>query len=238
MDLQESEQTALRLLLKRFLEENALLNLTALRTEEACFTGNILDSLPFLDLLKPKGPLPFPSSMVDIGTGGGFPLLPIAMMLPTVQCTGIDATKKKIVAVGHIVSDLHLQNVTLLAERAEVAGHSPRHREQYDMVLARAVAPLSNLLEFTIPFAKPQGFVVLWKSMHIEQELQESIPAQRELHCTLQRTLAYDLGGDWGKRQLLVFSKGTPTPKIYPRAVGMVKKMPIGEPITKGKTGK
>lgn len=208
-----------------FLEENTKLNLSALRTPELCWTGNILDSLALLDIvqeLTAHSPQP---KLVDIGTGGGFPLLPLAICLPDLRLTGIDATQKKIDAIARMVSALDLRNIDLLCGRTEDLGH--HFREEFDIVTARAVAPINTLLEYCSPLAKVGGFVVLWKSMHIDEELKESLLARAELSCHLIKQYEYDLGGDWGKRQLLVFEKTAPLSKKYPRKRGVPKKEPL-----------
>lgn len=209
-----------------FLEENTKLNLSALRTEDACWYGNILDSIAFLDLIE-KNIIPKPKSILDVGTGGGFPLLPLAVAMPDIKLAGIDATAKKVEAVKRIANAANITNVELIADRTEIAGQSPKYREKFHVVTARAVAPLQTLLEYTVPFATATGNIVLWKSVHIDEELMHSAGAQRALHCRLINSYQYDLGGDWGTRQLLVFEKTATTSKTYPRAVGMAKKEPL-----------
>jgi len=212
----------LRELMQVFLEENSKLNMSALRTESACWTGNILDSLSLLDALPTKH-----GSLIDVGTGGGFPLLPLAIALPETRCTGLDAIRKKMEAIKRMNARLLLSNVELVTERSEIIAKKPAYREKFDLVTARAVAPISILLEYTVPFARVNGYVILWKSLHIDEELRESEKAQSMLHTRLERTHVYDLGGDWGKRQLLLFKKESPTPKEYPRGVGEAKKIPL-----------
>lgn len=225
-DLPADAHPRLRALLETFLLENGKLNLSALRTEEAAWHGNILDSLPFLALIE-QAVIPSPASLLDVGTGGGFPLLPLAVMLPETRCVGLDSIGKKMSAVRRIAEALGLSNVETIAERAEALGHDAAHRERYDAVTARAVAPLPTLLECTAPFARPDGCVVLWKSLHAEEEIAGSERAQAELRCRLEHRHVYDLGGTWGSRQLLVFRKHAGMPRIYPRAVGIPKKTPI-----------
>ncbi len=209
-----------------FLIENAKVNLSAFRTEEKCWVGNVLDSLAALELkelLTDNSQL----SIVDIGTGGGFPLLPLAMALPEVQFTGLDATQKKIDAVGRIVNALELKNVHLICGRTEILSNDPKYREQFDIVTARAVAEINVLLEYAALFAKVGGRIILWKSMDIDQELKESLNAQRELSCTLVDQHVYELPDGFGKRQLLIFEKTKPLDKKYPRGVGVAKKKPL-----------
>ncbi len=234
-------ESALRQLNKIFLEENLKLNLSAFREEEQSWIGNIEDSLAILDsnileqhsspLLPGEGPGVRSGGenlrLIDIGTGGGFPLLPLAMCLPQCYLTGLDSTNKKISAVERIAKELSLTNVDLISGRAEDLGRDPNHREQYDLVLSRAVAGANVLLELCAPFAKVKGKIVFWKSMKIDQELEDSLMARAELTCHLTNQHEYELPEPFGKRQLLVFEKTSPTSDKYPRKVGEPKKKPI-----------
>jgi len=234
--LPQEYEGRLRELLNVFLAENQKLNLTALRTEKDCWIGNVLDALALLDLfsetLHPTTPrlrgagrsIP---TMLDIGTGGGFPLLPLAITMPESQFTGLDATKKKIDAVQRILEHIHCSNVRIICRRVEELAHEPDHRAQYDVVLARAVAPLNVLLEYSAPFAKKNGKLVFWKSMHIKEELEESLAARSILSCHLVHTHTYELPEGFGKRQLLLFEKMAETKEEYPRAIGMPSKKPL-----------
>lgn len=210
-----------------FLRENEKINLSALRTEEACWIGNIEDSLAFLDLPLCSQLTAHSSKLLDLGTGGGFPLLPLAIAMPDASFTGLDTIKKKVNAVGRIAVEIGLTNVSMISERAEVLGRDPLHREKYDVVLARAVAPLNMLLEYCSPFARPGGLIVLWKSVHIEEELMQSERAQEMLSCALIDVHRYELPGDFGPRQLLVFKKTGMLSNDFPRKVGQPKKEPL-----------
>lgn len=226
MQIHPETESKLRLLLKAFLEENANINLSALRTEDACWTGNILDSLAFDDLKIAETMRRPRATLMDVGTGGGFPLLPLAVLYPQADCTGLDSIRKKIDAIVRIVVKAGIK-IAGVAQRAEVLGHAKNYRGQFDVVTSRAVATLNTLLEYCSPFAKVGGYIVLWKSMHIDEELKASANAQKILHCELIETHQYDLGGDWGVRQLLVFKKTGPTPANYPREVGAAKREPL-----------
>lgn len=224
MDLNPALHDRLKLLLDTFLAENEKLNLTALRTPELSWHGNILDSLAFQAI---QGKLPKTESLMDVGTGGGFPLLPLAILMPDARCVGMDSIGKKINAIQRIVDTMKIPNVELIAERAEVLGHNKKHREKYDVVTSRAVAPLNVLLEWVSPFCRVGGHIVLWKSMNVEQELEDSDKAQRVLHCPLLFTQEYTLEKDFGTRQLLVFRKDDQLTKEYPREIGMAKRSPL-----------
>lgn len=222
----ETVQNQLKKLTALFLEENAKLNLSAFRTEEDCWHGNVLDSLAALEL-------PYfanaeaRTSVLDIGTGGGFPLLPLAIAYPHVRYTGLDSTQKKIDAIRRIVTGMGLTNVELLCGRTEEMGCENEYRETFDIVTARALAPLNTLLEYASPFVKPKGHIVCWKSMQVEQELKDSLLARAELSCQLSAQHTYVLPDKWGQRQLIVFEKRGPIASTYPRAVGIPKKSPL-----------
>lgn len=259
LSLTPEQERVQRNLLAAFLAENRKLNLSAYRTEETCWVGNILDSVAALSLLlssteraerasgealqrySEQAPLDAARSaaleesltisrglqIIDIGTGGGFPLLPLALLRPDIFFTGVDAITKKITAVERIVSALGITNVRLVTGRAEELGHNPAFREQFAIVTSRAVAPLATLLEYLSPFAKVGGRILCWKSLNIEDELQESLEARMTLRCRLTDRHRYTLPGDWGERQILIFEKTGSLPREFPRTVGIPKKEPL-----------
>ena len=227
VELNPALEARLRELVRVFLEENAKINLSALRNEENCWIGNVLDSLALLDVLPKEPPSAPHPCLLDVGTGGGFPLLPLAIALPQWTCIGVDAVAKKIRAVEGIVARLHLRNVRLAAGRTEDLGRDRQYRDRNEVVTARAVAPLRVLLEYCAPFACPGGLIALWKSLRVESELADSKHAQQILKCSLEGTHRYTLPGDFGQRHLLLFRKHGTTPGGYPRPVGIAKKKPL-----------
>lgn len=221
----------LKELVTAFLIENKKLNLSAFRTDEHCWIGNVLDSISFLSIAETvlgRNWEEQPVRLLDLGTGGGFPLLPLSIVLPNAKCVGVDAVQKKVDAVQRIVTGMNLKNVELICQRSERLAQAPEFRGMYDVVTARAVAPISVLLEYMIPFLKVHGRCVLWKSKHIADELRMSTSATKELRAKLIESYTYDLPGDWGQRTLLVFEKVAPTPNEYPREVGVPKQKPLG----------
>lgn len=216
-------EPGLRRLVTLFLEENAKVNLSAFRTAEQCWTGNVLDALAALDVTHVTAA----KTIMDLGTGGGFPLLPLAVALPNASFTGLDSVRKKVEAVGRIAHALHLENVNVITGRAEELGRRGEYRERFDLVTSRAVAAVNVLLEYASPFVKPRGHIVLWKSMNVEQELRDSLLARAELSAHLVAQHVYELPDSWGKRQLLIFQKGAPLSDAYPRDVGVPAKKPL-----------
>jgi|SRR3989344_8568243 len=211
--------------MQEFLKENRKLNLSAFRTDEHSWVGNILDSLA---ILNGSGDLFIGAKkMLDLGTGGGFPLLPLAVSLPDLSCTGMDATQKKIDAVERITRSLEIKNVRLICGRAEELGHDPGLRESFGLVTSRAVAEIPVLLEYMAPFAKKGGILAMWKSVKIADELASSVKAQELLGTSYFKTYTYDLGLGWGERCILFFRKTRNLPDTYPRRNGAVKAKPL-----------
>ena len=213
---------ALERLRDAFLDENTRINLSAHRTPEACWYGNIVDSLPLLPLLPGQR-----LSLLDVGSGGGFPALPLALCRPDCTITALDSTKKKMAAVERIAAACGITNLRTVGSRAEEAGQDAAHRERYDVVTARAVAALPTLLELTVPFAKVGGSIVLWKSVGSDLEQAGSAHAQAVLKIRLEAATRYVLPEPWGTRVLLRFTKLSPTLKAYPRATGLPGTKPL-----------
>ncbi len=227
VNLLPKEPAILKRLVDIFLEENTKVNLSGHRTQESCRTGNVMDSLAAASWIKECSNTESPMSILDLGTGGGFPLLPLAITFPHHRFTGLDSVKKKIDAVQRIIDAMNLSNVSLLIGRAEELGSNVQHREYYDIVTAKAVAETRLLLEYCAPFVKVGGHILLWKSVNIDDEISSSKRAEVKLHLEKKTSIPYELGGDWGQRQILIYKKIEATPKEYPRPIGSAKKTPL-----------
>lgn len=149
------------------------------------------------------------------------------MLLPKSQCIGLDSTKKKVDAVERIVKSCELPNVSLICGRTEELGHQKDLRESFDIVTARAVAPIATILEYAAPLLKVGGTAVFWKSMHVAEELAASAKATSVLRMRSLVPFTYTLPKDFGTRQLLLYRKEGVTPVLYPRAIGVPKAQPI-----------
>jgi 16S rRNA (guanine527-N7)-methyltransferase len=153
--------------------------------------------------------------------------LPLAIALEDTDCVGIDAIQKKISALWRIVEPMGLRNASMLCGRSEELAHKPGLRATFDVVTARAVAPLPVLLEYAIPFLNVGGIAVFWKSTKVADELASSANAQKVLHAPFVCTYDYELPSGWGKRTLVIFRKTKPTSDDYPRKVGVPKAKPL-----------
>ena len=165
--------------------------------------------------------------VADVGSGAGFPGIPLKIIFPTIHLTLIESTAKKAAFLQHIVSALQLSDVDIVCVRAEEAGQDRAHREQYDVVLARAVASLSVLAEYCLPLLRVGGRWIAQKGDGIESEILDMGEALRVLGGGLKEVIPYHLSQISGTRNLIVVDKIAPTPSKYPRRVGTPSKRPL-----------
>ncbi len=203
--------------------KNEEVNLTAIRDEREAWIKHILDSIAPAKIVEFKSK----SKWIDIGTGGGLPGIPLAILYPHADFVLLDSVQKKVEAIKGFVDSLHLMNVQAIWERAEVLGQDSGHREQYDGVLTRAVAPLRILLELGIPLIHPYGHVVIYKGPDYITELNEARNSVVKLHAESPRVYHYALPEGMGDRTILEATKKEPTPATYPRRPGTPNKKPL-----------
>ncbi len=203
---------------------NAHINLTAITEPEAIAARHFADSLSCLLVMKPR---PSGLRVVDVGTGAGFPGLPLKIVCPSIQITLIEATGKKVTFLRHIVATLGLEGVTILHARAEEVGQSPEHREQYDWVLARAVAPMRTLAEYLLPLCRLGGHCLAWKGENAPQEVSEAQQAISLLGGQVVQLIPVELPMIAETHYLVDVVKRAATPPKYPRRPGMPAKRPL-----------
>lgn len=203
------------------LETNKSHNLTAIKDEGEAWVRHIFDSLTLIPALAE---LPTGSRVIDVGTGGGLPGIPLAIAMPALRFTLLEATGKKAEFLRHAVGrdGLGLSNVEVLASRAESAGREAGRRDSYNAAIARAVGPMAVIAELTTPFVKPGGLIVLVKGERADEELAAAKAALHLLHATHAGTSATPTG------RLVVLEKQRATPKHYPRRDGEPKRAPLG----------
>lgn len=205
------------------LEYNKRMNLTAITDPEDIIVEHFLDSLSILN----TGILSKNSSIIDVGTGAGFPGIPIKIALPNTKMILLDSLKKRVDFLDHIVSTLELKEIGAIHGRAEEMGRMVEHREMYDMAFSRAVAPLNVLLEYCIPFVKVGGYFVAYKGPGAYEEIEGAQNALKILGAEVQRVFDVDLPYSEKTHKLIIVQKKTKTHKRFPRNPGKPKKSPL-----------
>lgn len=204
----------------RLVEQNKTLNLTALRPDE-------IRRHLVLDALAGYFALPREGGIIDLGTGGGVPGLPLAVVAPHLRFTLVDAREKKLAFVAAAARDLGLANVTTRAARAEALGRDADFRERYEVGLAKALAPLNILVELLVPLLVPGGLLVAWKARAAGDEIAAAARALDELACVVEERRPYAIPGGDERRELILIRRTGPLPDRYPRRAGIPEKRPL-----------
>ena len=203
---------------------NQKVNLTAITDYEEVQVKHFLDSLSCLQVLAD---FPAEMSCIDIGTGAGFPGLPLKIVRPEMRLTLLEATGKKADFLQHMVVLLGLANVQVLKARAEELGRRPEYREAFRVAVARAVGDLAVLVEYALPLLELEGVFVAQKGREVDKEVEAAKPAVKILGGRVQEVRAVRLPGADDERHLVVVQKVTPTPPQYPRRPGIPAKRPL-----------
>lgn len=207
-------------------EWNAKMNLTAITDEAGIVAKHFMDSLSVLTVLDGLATAGY--RVMDVGTGAGFPGIPIAIMRPEWHVTLLESTRKKVDFLVLVGNDLGLKNLATVWARAEEAGHLAKHRDQYDAVVARAVAELPVLAEYCLPFVRPTGHWVAQKSVKVDEEVAKAKNAFGQLGGKLMAVKPVAVPGmSHETRTLVVVQKVKPTPPLFPRKAGLPSKKPL-----------
>jgi 16S rRNA (guanine527-N7)-methyltransferase len=214
---------------QELIEWNKKINLTAITDYSSVQVKHFLDSLT-ITLALPEEEVKRPDfNIIDIGTGAGFPGVPLKILFPQPRLVLIEPTTKKTAFLHHIIRKLELENVEVLNSRAEEAAHLPAYREQFALVLSRAVALLPTLVELTLPFCRIGGRFIAQKKGEIDQEVNRAKEAIAALGGKLGQIRKIELDEFNDARYLVVIDKICPTPGKYPRRAGLPKRRPIQE---------
>jgi 16S rRNA (guanine527-N7)-methyltransferase len=221
-------------LYRRELQEwNRRMNLTAIDDDEGIQIRHFLDALSCLMAFRPphraEGSQPMAETrLIDVGTGAGFPGLPLKIVCSGLQLTLLEATGKKVRFLEHLCGRLELDDVTVLHGRAEELGQDPSHREQYDWALARAVAEMPILCEYLLPLVRVGGSCLAQKGENAPAEVGQAERALVLLGGRLAHLVPVEVHGLAETRYLVLVDKLAPTPAKYPRRTGVPSKRPLG----------
>lgn len=204
------------------LKTNQSMNITAITDVEKII------SLHYADCVRVATYIPMNAKVLDVGCGGGYPILPLAIVRPDLDITGLDSTEKKIKYVQHTGDTLGL-HIRTISARAEDVAKLPEHREMYDVVIGRAVARLNVLDELCLPFVKVGGTFLAMKGAAGFEEYHEAEIGIERLGGREEQTLQYDLHliNESEKRTLIEIRKEYKTPREFPRGFGAIKKKPL-----------
>ena len=201
-------------------EKNKVMNLTAITDPAEAARLHFLDSAALLALADLRG-----KTVVDVGTGAGFPGLPLKILEPSIQLTLLDAQRKRVDFLREVCEDLGLEDVECVHSRAE--DFAGTHREGFDLAVSRAVAALPVLAELCLPLVKPGGQFLAMKSVDSNEELNAAGRAVNLLGGRLEKPADYSISGTNVPRRLVIMTKITETQKKYPRTFAKIKKNPL-----------
>lgn len=203
------------------LEWNEKINLTAITEEKEVIVKHFVDSLTIAKYI-PEG-----ASLVDVGTGAGFPGIPLKIIREDLKITLLDSLQKRINFLDVVIKELNLENIDTIHARVEEFGKNSKYRESFEVATSRAVANLSTLTEYLLPLVKVGGIAICMKGSSVEEELETSKKAINVLGGKVSNVFEFDLPKTDIKRNLVIVDKINKTPSKYPRKPGMPSKEPI-----------
>lgn len=217
-NLIEQNQSKFETYYNELISYNMKVNLTAITDKQDVFTKHFLDSILGIDVI-PQG-----AKLIDIGAGAGFPSLPIKIVRPDIELTMLDSLNKRITFLDLLTTKLSIKSNNVHARAEE---YCMKHREEYDVAVARAVASLDTLVEYLLPFVKVGGVVLAYKGSNIDSEVISAKKAISTLGGEISDILHFDLPNKMGERNIVVIKKLKPTPNKYPRQQNKPKTDPI-----------
>lgn len=208
---------------ERLIEKNKVMNLTAITEYDEVVDKHFVDSI----LLGSVKELSGKKRVIDVGTGAGFPGIPLKIVYPELEITLLDSLNKRVKFLNEVIEELGLTGIQAVHSRAEDLAQDAAHRQQYDICVSRAVANLATLSEYCIPFVKQGGYFISYKSTQIEEELKQAKKAVQVLGGTLEQVETVQIPGTTIERQFVMIRKTGTTPKKFPRKAGTASKTPI-----------
>lgn len=205
------------------LEYNDKVNLTAITQKNDIYLKHYLDSLTVLKYFDIKQN----AKAIDIGTGAGFPAIPVKIIRKDIKMDLVDSLNKRIIFLQNLIQKLNLQNINPIHSRAEELANNKDYRQMYDICLSRAVANMSTLSEYCTPFLKQGGYLLCLKGQNVDEEIKNSQNAMKKLNCKIVEKIEVNIPFSDLNHNIIVVEKIGPTPKAYPRKSGTPAKNPL-----------
>ena len=221
--LTSEQQNAFDVYYQELVVWNARMNLTAIVEHDQVVVKHFLDSLSIVPILQSRAPN---IRLIDVGTGAGFPGIPLMIVFTDLRLTLLEATGKKVEFLNHVIAELHLPNATAIQARAEDLGRDVNHREKYDVAVARAVANLATLSEYALPFVRIGGVFIAQKGVDVDEQVRQATRAIKVLGGRMREIVPVQLPG-LEPRHLIVIEKIAATPNTFPRRAGTPQQKPI-----------
>lgn len=226
LTLSDEQEAQFRTVLTELIEWNQKINLTTIIEPKDIVVKHFLDSLTLTTVADfSKG-----GRLIDVGTGGGFPGIPLKIVFPELNVVLLDSVGKRLGYLDHLIHILGFTKITTLHARSEDAGRLPAYRDKFNFVTARAVARMSTLSELCIPLCKVGGLFLAMKGPDISKEITAAKSAVVQLGGTLRKVETLELPYEAGSRTITVIEKVKPTPATFPRKAGIPSRQPLGEP--------
>lgn len=208
-------------------EWNRFMNLTAITDYKEVIQKHFVDSLSIIKAMDIEYLQSKDKQLIDIGTGAGFPGIPIKIVFPKLKITLLDSLNKRVKFLNEVIDVLDLKNIEAIHGRAEDYARQEKYREKYDVCVSRAVANLSTLSEYSLPFVKIGGYFISYKAENIEEEIEKSKNVVILLGGDINEVVKFSLPDTDIKRALIIIKKEKPTNKKYPRRSGIPSKEPL-----------
>lgn len=225
LDIKISEEQCNQFLnyYEMLIEKNKVMNLTGITDFEEVVDKHFVDSLSLVKSIELNGN----EKLIDIGTGAGFPGIPIKIMFPNLKVTLVDSLNKRLLFLNEVINEIKLKNIEVVHGRAEDLGKKIDYREQYDLCVSRAVANIATLSEYCIPFIKLDGYFICYKADGCIDEINSGSKAIKILGGEVEKIINFNLPDTDIKRKIINIKKIKNTPKKYPRKPGLPSKEPI-----------